>query len=109
MARQRLECGGTTPLLLHACLASDAFEFAAAFALATVQEKRGHVPAVQKRATARSVSACPERKRQQAEALLIIWPGRKPVGARKDFLFTSGTTRGTVMQTGRREVEIVSG
>ena len=44
-----LDCGGTTPLLFRAWLASAALEFSAAFALCTVQEKRGHVPAVQSR------------------------------------------------------------
>src|SRR5207248_203852 len=45
--RTILDCGGTTPLLLRACLAPAALKFTAAFALRTVQEKRGHVPAVQ--------------------------------------------------------------
>src|SRR5439155_27331650 len=48
-----LDCGGTTPLLLHAWLAPAGFEFTAALALPTVQEKRGHVPAVRSRAVLR--------------------------------------------------------
>jgi len=42
-----LDCGGTTPLLLHAWRTPAALEFSAACAPCTVQEKRGHVPAVQ--------------------------------------------------------------
>src|SRR5437016_8137705 len=51
-----LDCGGTTPLLLHAWLAPAAFDSTAAFALPTVQEKRGHVPAVQSRVASRTVA-----------------------------------------------------
>src|SRR5438128_648517 len=47
-----LDCGGTTPLLLHALLAPHALEFTPAPALPAVQEKRGHGLAVQ------SISNC---------------------------------------------------
>ena len=42
-----LDCGGTTPLLLHVQQAREALELTAAFTLSAVQEKPGHVPAVQ--------------------------------------------------------------
>src|SRR5438128_842280 len=50
--RNTLDCGGTTPLLLRARLAPAALEFTATSALPAVEEKRGHVPAVQSRAAA---------------------------------------------------------
>jgi len=40
LPKSTLDCGGTTPLLLHALLAPAALEFTAALALPGVQEKR---------------------------------------------------------------------
>src|SRR2546422_4719171 len=56
-ARQRLDCGGTTPLWLQVLLSPGVLERTVALALPRVQGKRGHVPAVQRSLGRRLVAA----------------------------------------------------
>jgi len=51
-----------TPLWLRAWLAPAAVEITAAFALPSVQEKRGHVPTVQSRAAPWTVAERVQRR-----------------------------------------------